>query len=192
MSNTNPQNVDPASVRGHICLSFSGSAGDGTGGGVQVGKSLNFALLVPENTSWEGQKENRVAVPAVQLPNPVRAHASLTIDSPFGNTPCLAVAYFKSPKTGKWCVANGDWYKAASTSGIAINCPGDGKIYLTTGSTHFAYEENENYGLTAPLSGGTTAAEVVIGLWCATGETLADSAAFKALEARVTALESGV
>lgn len=211
MENTTSQNTDLSlsDVKGHICLSFNGGgcccAGGGTSGGtdngngsggnvVQIDKALNFALLVPENTTWKGQEDTRIVVPAAQLPNPVPLKANLTMDSPFGNTPCITVAWTKNPHTGEWQTTTGNYYGDQKTEGVATNCPGDGKVYLSTGKLYVSFAPSNSYGLAAPIaSSGTnyTSAEIVIGLWCATGDVLSDSAAFKALEARVAALEAG-
>ena len=191
-------------VKGHICLSFNGgecccgmSGGENTGEGtIQVDKALNFALLVPKRTTWDNFSENLVVVEA--LPNPVTANKAYTLPSPFGKTPCIARAYIKNPHTAQWQEVSPFVYLSSSVLvkvGVKASCPGDGNVYLATGTDYLSIAAANSQGQLAPAatagSGNFAQAEIVIGLWCATGDALADSAAFKALEARVAALEGG-
>lgn len=206
-------NVIGNDFKGHICLSLNGgqccragngSSGGGTGGGtdngsgggvVQIDKALNFALLVPENTTWDNFDQNLVVVDS--LPKSVAVNKAYTLPSPFGKNPCIAVPYVKNPHTGQWQEVSSYIYPSGSgynKVGVKASCPGDGNVYLATATLYLAVAAANSQGTLAPAatagSGNFTSAEIVIGLWCATGDALADSAAFQALEARVTALEA--
>lgn len=205
MSETTSQNADltPADIKGHICFSFNGGAcgcggtsdGGDAGGAIKVDRALNFALLAPEGTTWSNFSQNVVIESA--LPKSVAVNKAYTLPSPFGQLPCVAVAYVKNPHTAQWQEISSYSYTnnaGLMKVGVKVSCPGDGNVYLATGTNYLAQSAVNSQGHLAPAatagSDNFTAAEMVIGLWCATGEALAEAEAFKALEARVAALEA--
>lgn len=206
MSDTTSQNADltPADIKGHICFSFNGGAcgcggksdgGNAGGGAIKVDRALNFALLAPEGTTWSNFSQNVVIESA--LPKSVAVNKAYTLPSPFGQLPCVAVAYVKNPHTAQWQEISSYSYTnnaGLMKVGVKVSCPGDGNVYLATGTNYLAQSAVNSQGHLAPAatagSDNFTAAEMVIGLWCATGEALAEAEAFKALEARVAVLEA--
>lgn len=164
-------------------------------GAAQGGKALNFALLVPQGTTWSNFDQNLVVTES--LPKSVPINKAYTLPSPFGNSPCLAVPYVKNPHTGQWQEVSSFMYVAPSDlvkTGVKASCPGDGNVYLATGTHLIAIAAANSQGQLAPAatagSDNFAFAEIVIGLWCATGDVLTGSAAFKALESRIAALEA--
>lgn len=189
------ENID---FKGHLCLSFNGNdcpIGGDAGGGNGSDKALNFALLVPEGTTWDNFSRDLVVTPS--LPNPVAVNKAYTLPSPFGRRPCMAVAYVKNPHTAQWQEVTPCLYytsKGLSKTGLKVSCPGDGNVYLATGTHYLAVAASNSQGQLAPAaqadSGNFTSAEIVIALWCATGDALTALPAFQALEARIAALEA--
>lgn len=181
------ENTTVNEVKGHVCT------GEST---PQPGKALNFALLVPEGTTWDGQADNIVVTE--KLPKMVGLNNNLVLPSPFDNKPCMTVVYIKAANA--WREQSPYALYVATSNfariGITASCPGDGNVYVATGATHLLIAESASQGQVAPAlpksTGDIKSAEIVIGLWCANDDTLGSSAAFKALEARVAALESGV
>lgn len=129
-----------------------------------VESGISIRYIVPVNTTWDrGKKENYVENQT--LPLAVETGKQYKLISPFGTQVCIADAYLKHGDT--WQKVTGtDWNatNAHKFCGIIVSAPGDGYVYLSTGTDGLVAPV---MGLSAPyVADNITTGEVVIVLYC--------------------------
>lgn len=128
------------------------------------GINEKFTVITPESTSWI-DLDNTESIIDTNLPNPVNIKKEYILDSPFGNSLVFCDILVKT--NNKWVFLNGTPFNAQGNSvGATAFGPGDGKIYVSTGSSYILFNDSESYGFRSPtsvgLSSAITSAEIVI------------------------------
>ncbi|MDE7065361.1 MAG: collagen-like protein, partial [Desulfovibrionaceae bacterium] len=149
----------------------------GKTGRFMLGGAQTMKICVPVGSTFPyGEPEDRVEVDA--LPLKVALKTEYTIPSPFGNT-IGSVDVFIKDAAGKWIIFIPQSSGSGSsflTRGITASCPGDGNIYVTTGTDSFYLWKTNNYGIAAPLGGDNniTSAEIALVVRVASSRTPSD------------------
>ena len=132
-----------------------------------LARGFNCAIIVPENSTWTNYTKNIII--DSNLPNPITINQGISLDSPFGNTPCICIPYIKNSDTNQWQTASPFRYSSSvdTTFGFMVAIPGDGKIYIETASRLIGASPTANSGVVAPrnnttLSNNVTSAEMIL------------------------------
>jgi len=136
-------------------------------GTFELARGFNCAIIVPENSTWTNYTKNIII--DSNLPSPITINQSISLDSPFGNTPCICIPYIKNPDTNQWQTVSPFRYSSSAdtTFGFIVAIPGDGKIYIETASRLIGATPTSNSGVVAPrnnttLSNNVTSAEMIL------------------------------
>jgi len=118
---------DSSTVEGFRWNNISGSVR------VSVGNS-NQKIIVPEGTRFNVTPELHIVTK--DIPKQLATNAQYEIDSPFGNVACDCYILVNNGVNDKW--SRLDVVYESKSYGCLANCPGDGKLYLTTSPTLIA------------------------------------------------------
>jgi len=95
---------------------------------ISVGNS-NQKIIIPEGGNYPVTPELHIVTK--DIPKQLATNAQYEIDSPFGNVACDCYILFNNGVNDKW--SRLDVVYETKSLGCLANCPGDGKLYLTTG-----------------------------------------------------------
>lgn len=121
---------------------------------------VNLAVIAPQGTTWTNWTENMVTDAA--LPLTATTGKNYTLTSPFGKTPCIACVFVKHPTAGGWHKVPFYMYSVGSdyySIGAEASVPGDGKVYIRTGTYALISNNKYDYSTNIPSSGMNASAQ---------------------------------
>lgn len=122
-----------------------------------VGNISNKKIVItPQITTWIDFNNTESIVDA-NLSNPVSTGQVFELSSPFGNDIVFCDVLMRL--NGEWCNCNAQAFNASGNStGVFAYGPGDGKIYVSTGSSYLYFNDSESKGWRVPNRSGVSSA----------------------------------
>lgn len=122
-----------------------------------VGNITNKKIVITlQITTWIDFNNTESIVDA-NLSNPVSIGQNFELSSPFGNDIVFCDVLMRL--NGEWCNCNAQAFNASGNStGVFAYGPGDGKIYVSTGSSYLYFNDSESKGWRVPNRSGVSSA----------------------------------